>query len=161
MESPLLNLLNRFFLTKRRLEILAKRLLVVAKRRISTNSTPGKALKPKTIASKKRRGSTSPGTKLRDTGLLLKDVTYTITKRGIKVGSTNKDHPLQKRTSKRRNTRGSKNRKISMAEIMQIHSEGLGNNPVRPPLFNNRKKPYPEEVKVIMNFFDDLAKGKI
>lgn len=158
----LTELTKRFLLTPKKLSILAKRLMQIPKNRIANNKTPGRALKRRTVQDKKRRGSSTPDTKLSDTKELLQDITYNISKNIIKVGSTNKLHKLKKRTTNKRwKKRQARNQRIEMFRLMRIHSKGLGNNPERPPLFTKNEQPYKEELLVIDKFFKDLFEGRI
>lgn len=161
MSETLTTLTERLFLTPDKLKILARILTRIPKDRISSNQTPGADLSSSTIRTKRYYGSSSPSTKLRDTGELLKDITNEVKDNLIKVGSTDKLHPLRKRkTSRRWKRRTARNERIKNSDLAQIHNEGLGQEK-RSFLFPGENEIYEEEKRAIINFLDDLVKGKI
>lgn len=155
--GSLLNITKKLLLTRSDLEDLAKQLTQAPKNRINSNRSNGRRLKDSTIAAKRRRGSTTPSTKLRDTGELSNDITYEVKSDSIKVGNTSKKHSLTKRITKRRWKKGRKGNRIKFSDLGRIHNEGLG-NPRRTYLFPKRNKIFKEEETIILNYINNRIK---
>ena len=155
--GKLLDITRKLYPTKSELQDLADRLTKAPKDRINSNRANGVKLKNSTIASKRRRGSSTPDTKLRDTGELVRDIRNKVKKDMISVGNTSKKHSLAKRTSKRRWKKGRSGKKLTMAQIGKIHNEGNG-VPRRSYLFPKRGKIFKEESQIILDWHNERSK---
>ena len=156
--GKLLDITKELLLTRNDLEELGRLLSKAPKRRIESNKVTGPSLASSTIRSKRRRGSGSPETKLRDTSELADDITFEVRRNVIRVGNTNKKHKLTKRaTSRRWKKRRAKNQRTKISDIGRIHNDGLG-APKRSYLYPSQNQIFREEENIIKKFLDNKFK---
>jgi len=155
--GKLLDITNALFYTNEEKRELGEKLAKAARDRIKENRAQGKSLAPSTIRAKRRRGSPTPNTKLSDTEELKNNITYQVTKDGVKVGNTSKLHKLVKRVTRRRSLKGAKRQRIKNSSLAEINNEGKGVF-TRAYLFLKGGKIFKEEQKIVLDFIDKRTK---
>ena len=103
--------------------MIGKQLTIHFKDKILHNKVRGKELLAKTIDRKTQRGSSSPSTKLRESGALAKQFMYKMDGANVvKMGwNGNEEHKKFK----------SYDTSVDVSYLAEIHHKGKGNNPER------------------------------